>query len=160
MPVPCSGGIRLGNRLFRCWKKEGHGRLDLIGAVAESCDVYFYQLGLRLGLDAIIEDGVLMGFRDRSGDGPGERAEPDLAGDQAVLRPAVRAALLEPAGHRAELLHRPGREHPDADQHGGVLQGLAGAGVALDALRRARQARREARPRAHARSWTGLRAAR
>ena len=67
MPEPCRGGMRLGNRVFRCWKKEGHGTLDLTGAVAASCDVYFYQLGLRLGLDAIIQDGVLMGFRDKSG---------------------------------------------------------------------------------------------
>jgi penicillin-binding protein 2 len=67
MPTPCRGGLRLGNRIFRCWKKEGHGSLDLIGAVASSCDVYFYQLGLRLGLNAIVQDGVLMGFRDKSG---------------------------------------------------------------------------------------------
>jgi penicillin-binding protein 2 len=67
MPEPCRGGMRLGNRVFRCWKKEGHGTLDLIGAVAASCDVYFYQLGLRLGLEAIIQDGLLMGFRDKSG---------------------------------------------------------------------------------------------
>jgi penicillin-binding protein 2 len=67
MPTPCRGGMRLGNRVFRCWKKEGHGSLDLIGAVAKSCDVYFYQVGLRLGLKAIMEDGMLMGFRDPSG---------------------------------------------------------------------------------------------
>jgi penicillin-binding protein 2 len=67
MPEPCRGGMRLGNRVFRCWKREGHGTLDLTGAVAASCDVYFYQLGLRLGLDAILQDGVLMGFRDKSG---------------------------------------------------------------------------------------------
>ena len=67
MPTPCRGGLRLGNRVFRCWKKEGHGSLDLIGAVAASCDVYFYQVGLRLGLKAILEDGVLMGFKDPSG---------------------------------------------------------------------------------------------
>ncbi|MGH7525775.1 MAG: penicillin-binding protein 2 [Gemmatimonadales bacterium] len=67
MPTPCRGGMRLGNRVFRCWKKEGHGSLDLIGAVAASCDVYFYQVGLRLGLNAILDDGVLMGFRDKSG---------------------------------------------------------------------------------------------
>jgi penicillin-binding protein 2 len=67
MPTPCRGGLRLGNRVFRCWKKEGHGSVDLVGAVASSCDVYFYQLGLRLGLNAIVQDGVLMGFRDKSG---------------------------------------------------------------------------------------------
>ena len=67
MPVPCTGVYRLGNRGFKCWKKEGHGSLDLTGAIAKSCDVYFYQLGQRLGLQAIIQDGVLLGFRDRTG---------------------------------------------------------------------------------------------
>jgi penicillin-binding protein 2 len=67
MPEPCRGGLQVGNRYFRCWKPEGHGSLDLEGAIAKSCDVYFYQLGLRLGLDAILSDGVLMGFRDKSG---------------------------------------------------------------------------------------------
>lgn len=67
MPEPCRGGLQVGNRYFRCWKPEGHGNLDLEGAIAKSCDVYFYQLGLRIGLDAILSDGVLMGFRERSG---------------------------------------------------------------------------------------------
>ncbi|CAN5780729.1 penicillin-binding protein 2 [soil metagenome] len=76
MPTPCRGGLRLGNRVFRCWKKEGHGSLDLIGAVAKSCDVYFYQVGLRLGLKAILEDGVLMGFREPSGIDLGNEKDP------------------------------------------------------------------------------------
>jgi penicillin-binding protein 2 len=67
MPVPCTGVYRLGNRGFKCWKKEGHGSLDLTGAIAKSCDVYFYQVGQRLGLQAIIQDGILLGFRDRTG---------------------------------------------------------------------------------------------
>src|SRR6476469_1734917 len=83
MPLPCSGGMQLGNRYFRCWKKEGHGSLDLVGAVAASCDVYFYQLGLRLGLDAILRDGVLMGFRDPSGI--------DLPSEQNPIYPATTA---------------------------------------------------------------------
>jgi penicillin-binding protein 2 len=83
MPLPCSGGLQLGNRYFRCWKKEGHGSLDLVGAVAASCDVYFYQLGLRLGLEAILRDGVLMGFRDRTGI--------DLPSEQNPIFPATTA---------------------------------------------------------------------
>ena len=67
MPIACSGGIQVGNRYFRCWKKEGHGSLDLLGAVAQSCNVYFYQLGMRLGVNAILEEGSAMGFADRSG---------------------------------------------------------------------------------------------
>jgi penicillin-binding protein 2 len=75
MPQPCRGGIQIGNRFFRCWKPEGHGSLDLIGAVASSCDVYFYQLGLRLGLDRLLEDGTEFGFQSASGvDLPGELA--------------------------------------------------------------------------------------
>jgi penicillin-binding protein 2 len=83
MPLPCSGGLQLGNRYFRCWKKDGHGSLDLVGAVSASCDVYFYQLGLKLGLDAILSDGVLMGFRDRSGI--------DLPSEQNPIYPATTA---------------------------------------------------------------------
>jgi len=83
MPLPCSGGMQLGNRYFRCWKKDGHGSLDLVGAVAASCDVYFYQLGLRLGLDAILKDGVLLGFRDPSGI--------DLPSEQKPIYPATTA---------------------------------------------------------------------
>jgi penicillin-binding protein 2 len=75
MPQPCRGGMQFGNRYFRCWKAEGHGSLDLIGAIASSCDVYFYQLGLRLGVAHMLEDGVRLGFRSQSGvDLPGELA--------------------------------------------------------------------------------------
>ncbi len=68
MPVPCTGGFQFGNRRFRCWKRDGgHGSLDLTGAVATSCDVYFYQLGLLLGEQAIFEEGTAFGFNERSG---------------------------------------------------------------------------------------------
>ncbi|MBW8771735.1 MAG: penicillin-binding protein 2, partial [Gemmatimonadetes bacterium] len=67
MPEPCTGSFKYGNRVFKCWLPGGHGRLDLTGAIAQSCDVYFYQLGIKLGLDNILHDGVGMGFRERSG---------------------------------------------------------------------------------------------
>jgi penicillin-binding protein 2 len=66
MPVTCTGGLQFGNRYFKCWKKAGHGSLDLLSAVAQSCDVYFYQLGLRVQLANMLADGVTMGFRDRT----------------------------------------------------------------------------------------------
>jgi penicillin-binding protein 2 len=47
----CNGSFLFGNRIFKCWQPKGHGKLDLIQAIAQSCDVYFYQLSLRLGLD-------------------------------------------------------------------------------------------------------------
>jgi penicillin-binding protein 2 len=68
MAFPCTGGFQFGNRRFRCWKRDGgHGSLDLTGAVATSCDVYFYQLGLMLGPEAIFEEGTAYGFGERSG---------------------------------------------------------------------------------------------
>ncbi len=67
MPEPCRGGMQFGSRFFRCWKPEGHGYQNLIGAVATSCDVYFYQLGLRLGVPAQLEGGHLLGFGEATG---------------------------------------------------------------------------------------------
>ncbi|MFQ5894210.1 MAG: penicillin-binding protein 2 [Nitrospinota bacterium] len=49
----CPGHFRLGRRVFRGWKPGGHGWVDLKQAVAQSCDVFFYQLGQRLGIDRI-----------------------------------------------------------------------------------------------------------
>jgi penicillin-binding protein 2 len=67
MPVPCTGGYQFGNRYFRCWDKRGHGALDLEGAIKHSCDVYFYQLGLKIGLAKLIAGGISLTMRDKSG---------------------------------------------------------------------------------------------
>ncbi|MGH7675652.1 MAG: penicillin-binding protein 2 [Gemmatimonadales bacterium] len=73
MPIPCRGGMAYGNRFFRCWRAEGHGSLDLVEAIAHSCDVYFYQLGLKLTLNSLLEDAGAWGLRQRTGiDLPGE----------------------------------------------------------------------------------------
>lgn len=75
MPVPCTGGFRYGNRVARCWDRSGHGSLDLAGALANSCDVYFYQLGLRVTLKRLIDESVRLGFNSRCGiDHPNESA--------------------------------------------------------------------------------------
>ncbi len=49
----CRGGLRFGGRFFHCWKKGGHGMVDLHRALVQSCNVYFYQIGQQLGIDAI-----------------------------------------------------------------------------------------------------------
>jgi penicillin-binding protein 2 len=73
MPEPCNGVFYFGNRTWHCWRKEGHGRLDLAGAIAQSCDVYYYQLGLKLTLSRIVAGGVGLGFDKKTGiDLPGE----------------------------------------------------------------------------------------
>ena len=58
MPLPCSGGMSYANRYWRCWNPEGHGSLDLAGAIQHSCDVYFYQLGLEIGLERLLQEGT------------------------------------------------------------------------------------------------------
>jgi penicillin-binding protein 2 len=49
----CTGNFPYGNRDFRCWKEGGHGTLNLHRAIVESCDIYFYQVGLKVGPDLI-----------------------------------------------------------------------------------------------------------
>ena len=76
MPVPCSGGYQFGSRYFRCWDKRGHGNVNLTRAIEVSCDVYFYQLGLRMGLSRLIAGGVDLDFGQRSGIDLPEEARP------------------------------------------------------------------------------------
>jgi len=74
MPVACTGGMAYAGRYSRCWKREGHGPQNLIQAIANSCNVYFYQLGIRLGLDVLAAEGTRLGFSRPTGvDIPGER---------------------------------------------------------------------------------------
>ena len=73
MPEPCRGSFYYG-RVFRCWDHNGHGDLTLAQAIAKSCDVYFYQLALKIGLANLLAGGVSLGFSDSTGiDLPHER---------------------------------------------------------------------------------------
>lgn len=67
MPIPCNGGMQYGSRYFRCWEKRGHGYTTLAQAIEKSCDVYFYQLGLRIGLSKLVGGGIDLQFAERSG---------------------------------------------------------------------------------------------
>lgn len=67
MPLPCRGGMRYGNRYFGCWDRRGHGYVDLVDAIKQSCNVYFYQLGLKIGLDRFLEEAGRLGFRTTTG---------------------------------------------------------------------------------------------
>jgi penicillin-binding protein 2 len=74
MPIPCTGGMQYGSRYFRCWDKRGHGSLSLSGAIAKSCDVFFYQLGLKLGISRMLAGGVSLRMNEKAGiDLPEER---------------------------------------------------------------------------------------
>jgi penicillin-binding protein 2 len=70
----CTGEYRFGSRLFGCWKHEGHGGLSMKNAIARSCDVYFYQLGLRIGLERLSDYMAKLKLSERTGiDLPQER---------------------------------------------------------------------------------------
>jgi penicillin-binding protein 2 len=51
--VNCAGGLRVGNRVFHCWQRRGHGSVNMAKGIYQSCDVYFYHFAQRLGMDAI-----------------------------------------------------------------------------------------------------------
>ncbi len=65
--IYCPGHYRFGNRTYRCWKRGGHGAVDLKRALSESCDVYFYQVGQRLGVDRLAKYARLFGLGVRTG---------------------------------------------------------------------------------------------
>ncbi len=64
---PCFGSYQFGSRAFRCWRPEGHGRLNFMQAIVQSCDVYFYQLGLKVGLERWSHYAKLCGFGEKMG---------------------------------------------------------------------------------------------
>lgn len=75
--ILCTGEINYGDRIFRCWiRKPGHGRLDLAGALAQSCDVYFWEVGRdNLGIERIVSYAREFGLGQQTGiDLPGEVA--------------------------------------------------------------------------------------
>ena len=72
--VHCPGSMEFGDQLFHCWKKEGHGGVNLHEGMKVSCDVYFYELARRTGIDRMTAMARKLGFGQRLGvDLPGEK---------------------------------------------------------------------------------------
>jgi penicillin-binding protein 2 len=65
--VDCRGGIRYGHWNFGCWRKHGHGVISLHRAIVESCDVFFYEVGKRLGIDKIYAYATGLGLGRKTG---------------------------------------------------------------------------------------------
>jgi len=59
---PCKGFFKFGNREYGCWKESGHGKLTVREAITESCDVFFYQIGLAVGVDKLKEYAASCGL--------------------------------------------------------------------------------------------------
>ncbi len=84
----CPGHLTLGTARFHCWRAGGHGSIAMVQALAQSCDVYFYEAGRRVGIDAIAAMARRFGLGDRTGiDLPSERPGlmPTRAWKQAAL---------------------------------------------------------------------------
>lgn len=73
--VNCTGRTKVGNREFRCWKRWGHGTTGLKKAIRESCDVWFYEVGVELGIDRLSEMAFDLGL--------GKRTEFPLSGEKS-----------------------------------------------------------------------------
>jgi penicillin-binding protein 2 len=65
--VTCPGYFRLGRKIIHCWKPKGHGTVDMYGAIRGSCNVYFYTLGLKIGLDIWSKYSKIFAFGQKTG---------------------------------------------------------------------------------------------
>jgi len=109
-PASCGGGYTYGGRFYKCWDHKGHGSLALVEALAHSCDVYYYQAGLRIGLKHLTEWARRLHLGERSGiDLPQERAGlvPTLEWFDKVGRKPTGGAVLNIAIGQGELLITP-----------------------------------------------------
>jgi penicillin-binding protein 2 len=86
--VYCNGVTVLGSARFHCWKREGHGAMDMTSAIKHSCDVYFYEIARRAGIDRLAETARMFGLGSVEGlDLPGEKPGliPDTAWKKATF---------------------------------------------------------------------------
>ena len=73
--LTCQGGFHFGRRMYRDWKRGGHGSVNLNKAIAQSCDVYFYKSGNRMGIETIASYARQFGLGEKTGiDLPAERS--------------------------------------------------------------------------------------
>ncbi|WP_404383288.1 penicillin-binding protein 2 [Caenispirillum salinarum] len=96
--VYCPGHMTLGNQRFHCWKRWGHGNVDLVEALAQSCDVYFYEIAKRVGIDRIAEMSHRFGL--------GRPVDVGLPHERSGLVPTVawKRATLDQPWHKGETL--------------------------------------------------------
>lgn len=160
--ISCNGATRLGGYTFHCWRRGGHGRVNLKLGLKYSCDCYFYEVARRLGIDALQEGVRRLGFGDVTGiEIPGEskgliptrdwkranfnegwqQGETLIAGigqgyiSATPLQLCTMAARL--ASNRAvspRIVHRPGVEHAPAPSLGYSEEAIAAVMGGIDAV--------------------------
>ena len=65
--VFCPGFLKYGNRVYRCWKKHGHGNMDITDGLTQSCDVFYYQAGIKTGVDVLAQYAAGCGLGIKTG---------------------------------------------------------------------------------------------
>ncbi len=85
----CPGYWDYGDRRYHCWEEEGHGWVNLADALKHSCDIYFYQLALRIGIDSIKEMAIKLGFTQKYMDGILSREMPGVIPDRYWKEEAI-----------------------------------------------------------------------
>src|SRR4051812_50137400 len=103
----CAGHANFYGRDFKCWKKGGHGSIDLRHAIEQSCDVYFYTVANMVGIDKINKWATLLGLGVKSGI--------DLPNEVAGLGPAAKRKV---------------ETRPEKGEAGGAISGGLGQGAA------------------------------
>ncbi len=85
----CPGYWDYGDRRYHCWEQEGHGWVTLADALKHSCDIYFYQLALRIGIDSIKDMAIKLGFTQKYMDGILSREMPGIIPDRYWKEEAI-----------------------------------------------------------------------
>ncbi len=96
--IHCAGALPFGNHVFHCWKKDGHGDVNLYRALVESCDIYFYTVGKRLGIDRIAKWSRRFGLGQLSG------LKLDQGRPGLVASPAWKRARFKKPWHEGDTL--------------------------------------------------------
>ena len=92
--IYCPGHFKLGRGRYRCWKKSGHGAMNLHDALVQSCDVYFYTLGHRMGIDTLAHYAKKFGFGTPAGIGLSREKSGLVPSTQWKLKNRKKAWLL------------------------------------------------------------------
>jgi penicillin-binding protein 2 len=109
---PCYGGMQMGNRYFRCWDRNGHGAVTAAGSLEQSCDVYLYQVGLKLGVDVLSQYYDACGFGHITGvdlpnEFPGLNPNSEYYDERYGRNKWSRALVLNNAIGQGEILATP-----------------------------------------------------
>ncbi|KPQ05190.1 MAG: penicillin-binding protein 2 [Rhodobacteraceae bacterium HLUCCA12] len=100
--VHCGGHIEVSGRRFHCWRRGGHGRMNLVAALSESCDVYFYELAQRVGIERINAMATKLGLGQRyqlplsamsEGLNPSRQWKRDRRGEEWLVGDTINAAI-------------------------------------------------------------------